>query len=718
VDPLAAIKQTFFQECEEQLSELETGLLKIENSDHDSETIGAVFRAVHSIKGGAAAFGFDELVDFVHVFESTLDLLRSGALEPSLAVTNVLLRASDILSDLVRSARDGKTSDSSNIASIKAQLEEICAAGDKSAMAEHPTEDFDFTPLSVSFESIFDSTNDEADAKRQTFEIGFKPRPSLYARANESLRIIRELTLLGNATIRCDKSEIPLLSELDPEGAYLSWKVALQSDAPESAIRRVFEFVEWDCDFELALLADDQSSEQVGAGGESESTVSEVSTSPSVRVEPAVGAPAPMSPQIAPVAEERQERKVDQHALAPQPTIRVDLEKVDRLINLVGELVITQAALAQRVAEAGLSRASSVAIGLDELEQLTRDIQDSVMAIRAQPVKPIFQRMARTVREVATATGKAVKLIVEGEGTEVDKTVIERLTDPLTHMVRNAVDHGIESQEARLAAGKPAEGTLRLAAVHRSGRIIIEVSDDGAGINRARVREIAVSRGLIAADAYLSDDEIDTLIFLPGFSTVAVASSISGRGVGMDVVKQAIQALGGRMSISSRPGRGSTFSLSLPLTLAVLDGMVVTVAGQTLIVPLTAVIETLQPKPGIVHTIGNGVRVIANRKSFIPLVDIGFALRYRAHDVDPTAQVALLIEAESGTKCALLVDAIQGQRQVVIKSLESNYGRVHGVAAATILGDGRVALIVDLDAIVNGLRADPPSAEIGLMAAE
>jgi len=384
---------------------------------------------------------------------------------------------------------------------------------------------------------------------------------------------------------------------------------------------------------------------------------------------------------------------------------------------LVGELVINQAVLSQRVSEAGLSRASSVAIGLEELEQLTRDIQDSVMAIRAQPVKPIFQRMSRTVRETAAITHKSVRLMVDGEGTEVDKTVIERLTDPLTHMIRNAIDHGIESPEARIAAGKPEEGTLKLSAMHRSGRIVIEVSDDGAGINRRRVRDIAVSKGLIPENASLSDEEIDGLIFLPGFSTNSTASSISGRGVGMDVVKRAIQALGGRIAISSREGHGSTFSMSLPLTLAVLDGMVVTVANQTLIIPLTAIVETLQPRIENVHSLGVGVRVIGNRNSFLPLIDVGFVLRYRVEEIDPKTQVALVVESENGEKCALLVDAIQGQRQVVIKSLEENYGRVQGVAAATILGDGRVALIIDVDAMVNLLRSET-SADVALMAAE
>jgi two-component system chemotaxis sensor kinase CheA len=322
------------------------------------------------------------------------------------------------------------------------------------------------------------------------------------------------------------------------------------------------------------------------------------------------------------------------------------------------------------------------------------------MAIRAQPVKPLFQRMSRIVRELTDATGKIVRLRTEGEATEVDRTVIERLADPLTHMIRNAVDHGVERPEVREAAGKPAQGEVKLSAAHRSGRIVIEVSDDGAGINRQRVREIAIKKGLIAPDAQLTDGEIDNLLFMPGFSTAQSISNISGRGVGMDVVKRSIQALGGRITIVSRPGQGSIFSMSLPLTLAVLDGMVVKVADQTLVVPLTAIVETLRPKAGEVHALGVNARVISDRGGFAPLIDVGQELGYRDEAADPVGSVVLVVETEVSTRCALVVDAIHDQRQVVIKSLEANYRQVPGIAAATILGDGRVALILDIDTFV------------------
>jgi two-component system chemotaxis sensor kinase CheA len=395
----------------------------------------------------------------------------------------------------------------------------------------------------------------------------------------------------------------------------------------------------------------------------------------------------------------------------------VDLERVDRLIDLVGELVINQAMLAQRVLESGLARSSGVAVGLDDLELLTREIQDSVMAIRAQPVKSVFQRMPRLVREVAAATGKQVRLVVEGEGTEVDKTVIERLTDPITHMIRNAIDHGLESPEKRVEVGKSPEGIVRLAALHRSGRIVIEVADDGGGIHRKRVRQIAIDKGLIPPDSNLTDEETDNLIFMPGFSTAETVSDISGRGVGMDVVRRSIQSLGGRITITSRPGLGSTFTLSLPLTLAVLDGMVVSVSGQTFVLPITTVMETLQPKPGEVRRLEGSAPLLLIRDRYVPILDVGYRLGYRTSPIEPVDGVALLVEGEDGRSAALLVDSILGQRQVVIKSLEANYQRVAGIAAATILGDGRVALILDVDAVIAGPSSEPTSADARLLAA-
>jgi two-component system chemotaxis sensor kinase CheA len=562
----------------------------------------------------------------------------------------------------------------------------------------------DFKPVAIS-DDLFEMIA-EPEAITYKYTIKFKPKAALYAKANETTLLLREVSRLGTLTVTCDSTDLPLLPELDPEGAYLTWIMELETEQDEAGVREAFEFVEWDCDFTVTAEVDPEA-----AGPDINDLIAKVRQAAAAEPEP----PAKTADH-ADVRETKSETAVHKAepavkapvaaAEAAQASIRVELERVDRLINLVGELVINQAMLSQRVTEAGLARASAVAVGLEELGQLTREIQDSVMAIRAQPVKSVFQRMPRLVREVAAMTNKSVRLVTEGEATEVDKTVIERIADPLTHMIRNAIDHGLEKSEVRIAAGKPEEGIVRLTALHRSGRIVIEVADDGAGINRPRVKQIAMDRGLIAADAQLSDDEIDNLIFLPGFSTAPTVTDVSGRGVGMDVVKRSIQALGGRISISSRPGLGSTFTMSLPLTLAVLDGMVVTVAGQTLVVPLTAIVETLQPKVADVHGFGGGARVIAIRKNFTPLIDVGQELGYRMDPSDPLAGVALLVESEGGARSALLVDAIQGQRQVVIKSLEANYRHVPGIAAATILGDGRVALILDVDTVVASSRSD------------
>ncbi|RAK59448.1 chemotaxis protein CheA [Phenylobacterium hankyongense] len=701
MDPMAEIKATFFQECEEQLAELETGLLAMEEGDDSSETVNAVFRAVHSVKGGAGAFGLDDLVRFAHVFETALDEMRAGRLAPSPELLKPMLRAADVLADLVRAARDGGEVDSVRSDAVAAEI----AAFTGDAGAEETDDDgmdgLVFQPMQVALAPAAPAASAEG------WTVRFKPRVELYKKANETVLLLRELARLGEVEVELDASDLPLLPHLDPEGAYLAWTVRLRGDAGEAAVREVFEFVDSDCELDVrrageAAAAPAPDLDIAALISQAQAAVDDAGP-PVLDADPA--APAPAAQAAAAGRPEPAKANTPGAANAPGATIRVDLERVDRLIDLVGELVINQAMLAQRVTEAGMARASSVAVGLDELEQLTREIQDSVMAIRAQPVKSVFQRMPRLAREVASATGKQVRLVTEGEGTEVDKTVIERISDPLTHMIRNAIDHGLETPERRREAGKNPEGVVRLSALHRSGRIVIEVADDGAGINRERVKAIAVEKGLIALDAALSDEEIDNLIFAPGFSTADAVSDISGRGVGMDVVKRSIQELGGRISIASRPGLGSTFTMSLPLTLAVLDGMVLSAGQQTLVAPMTAIVETLQPKRAEVHSVGGGARVISIRGAYVPLVDVGMALGYRPDALDAEQGVALLIEGEGGARAVLLVDAIQGQRQVVIKSLEANYQRVPGIAAATILGDGRVALILDIDALVAASRA-------------
>jgi two-component system chemotaxis sensor kinase CheA len=660
---LGPIRELFFHECEDLLAELEAGLLALQRGAADAETINSVFRAVHSIKGSAGAFDLDALVAFAHRFESVLARLRSGALPADADLLKLLLRAADVIADLVRKGREGEVTDPEYGADVAEALGVY--AGDVKAEGDEILDfDFDFTPRPI---EISDA---EPSGGLRTWTLRLKPDAGLYGKGGELLPLLRELKRLGEVQIALDDRDVPLICDLHPEKAYLSWTVTLATEADEQSIREVFAFVEGDCDIHLSVASDPLVDE----------------TQPAA---PASTTPAAFQPpRPASVGE----------------TVRVDLERLDKLVNLVGELLINQSMLAQRLSEAGYVAAAGADMPIDEVQRLTRELQDGVMAIRAQPVRVVFQRMPRLVRELESVTGKQVDLIITGESSEVDRTVIERLSDPLIHMVRNAVDHGIESPERRAAVGKPVRGSLRLSAAHRAGRIVIDVSDDGAGIDRERVRRIAIERGLIQADAVLSNDETDMLIFAPGFSTASVLSGVSGRGVGMDVVKRGVEALGGRISFTSQPGAGSTFSLSLPLTLAVLDGMAISVCDERFIVALSALVEAVQVGPQDISALGPDARLLNFRGRRLPLFDLGAVFGYRPQPVD--SGVALVVEGDTGGPCALLVDTILGQRQVVIRSLEANYRAVEGVAAATILGDGRVAFILDIHAILASQRRE------------
>lgn len=707
-DPMAEIRASFFVECEELLESLQDALNVMDEGAHDSETINVVFRAVHSIKGGAGAFGLDGLVAFSHRFETVMDEVRSGRLDPTPEGIKLFFVAADILQDIVRATRDGDAE--------PAGTEEVLTALE-ALLGEDglPTEEaVEFAPMGLSFD--FGGDVDMADEPIVTdrepgWSVTFSPEAGLYASGNEALLILRSLSQLSVATIRClIPDDLPPPTEENAETPLLTWQVTLRGDVTEGDIRQVFDFVADVCLIEIEQmggdfdLASDPPSRMIAEEEEDEpAAVVPPVVAPAVAVAQAFDGPAtpPAPPQAKPAAPAPAPRAANatnsQAAAANEPaaTVRVDLEKIDRLVNLVGELVINQAMLAQSVEEAGIGNQSDVMSGLESFMMLTRDIQESVMMIRAQPVKPLFQRMARIVREASASVGKEVRLRTDGEYTEVDKTVIERLADPLTHMIRNAVDHGLELPEKRRAAGKSPEGLIVLSASHRAGRVLIEIEDDGAGINRPKVREIAISKGLIPADAQLSDTEIDNLLFLPGFSTASEVSALSGRGVGMDVVKSAITGLGGRITITSAPGQGTKFSISLPLTLAVLDGMVVQAAGQTLVVPLSAIIETAKLEVDNIHHLASSGEMMQIRSEFVPLFDLGRQLGFRGVRNKAQSGIVLLTSQEDGRRAALIVDAIMEQRQVVIKGLGQSYGNIPGVAAATILGDGQIALILD-----------------------
>ena len=485
-----------------------------------------------------------------------------------------------------------------------------------------------------------------------------------------------------------DLSDLPDWTAATITEPAMVWTIRIETAAGRSAIEDAFEFVDGLCDLSITDDAE-----------------CPLLSEPIPAVEADMPAPAAKTGPVPPVAPAAP--AATSEGAPPRPTLRVDLDRIERLFNAVGELIINQSMIAQRVDDLQLHHDTDMTSHVESYRLLARDIQEAVMAIRAQPVKPLFQRMSRIVREAADGTGKQAQPVMLGEATEVDKTVVERLADPLTHMVRNSVDHGLESPDRRIAAGKDPVGTIWLSAAHRSGSVIITIRDDGAGLNREKVLRVAVEKGLVPAGAELSESEIDNLIFMPGFSTASAASLLSGRGVGLDVVRTAVQALGGRVGITSRPGKGTEFTIALPLTLAVLDGMLISVGGTSMIVPIAAVLETIRPLAGDVQQIGPEERLLSIRGRFVPIIDLAETLGFPRAATDDPAMLLLLVETEARGTCALLVDRVHDQRQVVIKGLEGNYGQVAGVSAATVLGDGQIALILDPDGIVAQSQTGP-----------
>ncbi|MFY1709074.1 chemotaxis protein CheA [Tritonibacter scottomollicae] len=693
-----SIQDTFFEECEELLEAMDEGLTAIEGGDHDPEVVNAVFRAVHSIKGGGGAFGLDELVAFAHKFETVFDEVRSNKVQLDVKLIQLLLRCSDHLADLVSVARDG--------GSVDEEHNDVLVAGLEEYLGEEE-EELTFEPMGLGGPAVPLPLDLEEE---KTYQIRFQPLKEMFGTGNEPFFLFQTLSELGMLKVTLDETELPGFDAMAMDDSYLAWDLTLTTKEPKSAVESVFEFVEGLC--ELSIVSDKDSEDEAAAlaalnaafGVPGESAEPEPSDP---FEEPAPAEATPMATPEATKVEAVKPESNKSEQRGPKPTLRVELERVDRLINAVGELIINHSMLAQQIANLDVADLRDVETELEGFKNLARDIQEGVMSIRAQPVKPLFQRMARIVREASAATEKTAKLVTEGENTEVDKTVIERLSDPLTHILRNAVDHGVERPADREAAGKSRAGEIRLSASHRSGSVCIEIKDDGAGVNRPRVKQIAIDKGLIPENADLTDAEIDNLLFLPGFSTAKEISNLSGRGVGMDVVKNAVTALGGRINISSSPGKGSTFTIILPLTLAVMDGMVVSVADQTMVVPITSIIETMRGSDDMINSLGADGTLLSIRGNFVPICDVAGALGLRKPEGDKPPGVYLLVETETGQRSALAVDDIHDQRQVVIKSLDGVCGNVPGVAAATILGDGKIAMILDSESII---AASPSSA--------
>lgn len=755
-------KATYFDECSELLTELEEQFAAIEAGERDADRLNAVFRAIHSIKGGAGAFGFSALVGFAHAYETLLDYVRDGRIELSDDVVVLCIRANDIVADHVKAAQTGDALPAEYGLDEKARFDALARGDsieDEDDAGGEPMDEFDidFTPVMVRLDRDEDQPEDVPDtfdvlpmeAEAGHWEIRFTPYRALYARANDPLLLFRELAALGEMHVRAIVGDIPQLSDFEPFAVYCSWEITLVSTTlTEAAIREVFEFVDGDCEISIVQVGANAGTagadvtplvfvdaELARLRSQEQNLLAladdEVGTLLSFAPEPApkaateqdkfTQAPAPSFAELAQTIQPKPApQQVTQAASPPKPSlvpaapveteeahgrsvgvqsIRVDLDKVDRVVNMVGELVITQSMLTQQMDETLRARYTELVRGLEVLAQTTRGLQDSVMAIRAQPVKSVFSRMPRLVRELANKTGKRIKLETIGENTEIDKTVIEQLSDPLTHMIRNSADHGIETPEKRLSMGKPETGTVRLSAEQAGGNILIVVEDDGAGINRERVLQLARDKGIVAPDANLSDEQIDQLIFAPGFSTAEALSDISGRGVGMDVVLSNIKKIGGSVHVRSWTGKGTRMTLRLPLTLAVLDVMLVKVGESPYVVPLSSIVETIQCSRASFERVPSGERVLQVRGEYVQVIDLAqrFNMTGGGQHED---RFVVLCEAEGSHKVALIVDDIIGQQQVVIKSLEENFERVEGIAGGTILGDGNVALIVD----VQGLK--------------
>lgn len=715
------LKKTFFDECDEALQQIEGGLTDIREGNSSDDTINAVFRAVHSVKGGAGIFGFEALVGFAHVCETVLDALRRDSLTATPDILDVLLSASDVLSDLVQMSRAGSSIAPAFGSDCRTALEQIIeqdrtgAGGvdDDNSPAPADFDGIDFTPVRVDFD---DASPDSADTMR-SYAITFRPKAEMLKKANEPLYVLRELSKLGELDLVAQTDHLPSLAELEADCPYIWWTGTLRTSATRAQIDEVFEFVVGDCDLEIM----DVDSASTPA------SVMENADAPVPAMPEAVAAAPPLAPD-APVetaALPSAASEIGEAASATRPptvkpaatTTRIELERIDRVVNMVGELVISQAMLGQIVQDLPEGTSGRLTQILEEVVHHTRELKDSVMSMRAQPVGSVFQRMPRLVRELSTKTHKKVRLEMSGETTEVDRSIIERLGDPLTHIIRNSVDHGIESPADRLAAGKGEEGTIRLSAAHRGGRIVIEIKDDGAGINSERVLKKAREKGLVKSDVALSEDEIGNLIMLPGFSTAETVSDISGRGVGMDVVRSNIQDLGGRISLKSERGRGMTIQLALPLTLAVMDGMVIKVGQQTYVMPLSAIVECLRPARADVSDLIGTRGMLQLRGEFVPLVHLGDLLDISSTTGDSGESVVIITDAGEGSRFGLVVEELCGHQQVVIKSIEESYGTVPGIAAATILGNGRVAFILDVEKLSDLAINSPLNAAIAMKAA-
>ncbi len=730
---LDEFRAVFLEECFENLDSAETGLLNLDTGNPDPEVINTIFRAVHSIKGGSATFGFTALSGFAHVMETLMDELRSHVRPVTRPIIDLLLEGRDCLRMLLEAVKSNQEADAVLVANLQAQLEAELAR--KGGVAAAPAASVEPALPTASTES------ESPSAPRLTgaWLIRFSPHRNMLQTGNDPLAILRELRTLGTLRAEADLQHLPPLIDLVPEQCYLSWTVQLVTQSLRPRLRETFEWVEDVCD---VVIYDPASAEAALKAGSVVTTAPPPAALPAIEAPlttplPVVEAPPPMSvveaPPPMPVVEASSDSSLnftpellstppvaapiatpptfnppppaasDSKPEAATTSIRVSIDKVDALINLVGELVITQSML-QRFGD-GFEEDQLDALrdGLNQLMRNTRELQETAMQIRMLPISASFNRFPRMVRDLSSKLGKRVELRVSGEHTELDKTVLERINDPLVHLVRNSLDHGVETPDIRKAAGKPEVGTIELNAYHQGGNIIIEVKDDGAGLNREKIYKKAVLRGLVNPDEELTEERIHQLIFQAGFSTAEQVSDVSGRGVGMDVVRNNIKELGGQVSVHSVPNVGSTFTIRLPLTLAILDGQLVKVGDQIYIIPIIAIVESLQITPDMVSHIAGGAELFRVRNEYIPVLRLYQAFSVAEAKTNLHEGLIVIVEADN-RRVGIFVDDLLGQQQVVIKSLETNFRQINGLSGATILGDGMVALILDMGGLLQQFR--------------
>jgi len=666
--------QTFFDEADELLADMEQHLLDLVPEAPDSEQLNAIFRAAHSIKGGAGTFGFTILQETTHLMENLLDEARRGEMQLNTDIINLFLETKDIMQEQLDAYKSSQEPDAASFEYICNALRQLALE----AKGEVPAAAAGGAKLTVV---------DNAQAVADTASAAAP------AAANDGkLRIV--LSRLKEGEVNLLEDELKNLASLSDvvKGAD-SLSATLEGGVSEDDLVAVLCFV---------IEPDQISFTDAPAAAPASEAVPAAPATPTLVAQPVAAAPVAQSaPREQPAA--RQERAEKPARVSESTSIRVAVEKVDQLINLVGELVITQSMLAQRSNELDPVNHGDLITSMGQLQRNARDLQESVMSIRMMPMEYVFSRFPRLVRDLASKLNKQIELTLLGSSTELDKSLIERIIDPLTHLVRNSLDHGIELPDTRVAAGKSPVGNLTLSAEHQGGNICIEVIDDGAGLNRERILAKAVSQGM-AVHENMTDEEVGMLIFAPGFSTAEQVTDVSGRGVGMDVVKRNIQEMGGHVEIQSKQGAGTTIRILLPLTLAILDGMSVKVSDEVFILPLNAVMESLQPREEDLHPLAGGERVLEVRGEYLPLVELWKVFDVDGAKTEATKGIVVILQS-AGRRYALLVDQLIGQHQVVVKNLESNYRKVPGISAATILGDGSVALIVDVSAL-QGLNRE------------